>query len=114
MGRMANCPYCTQEVPSGATECPLCRADLATDAVYELSGADAEIPSDWQTAAVYAFERPARCPHCREPISTVRVVRMRRAQVAFTSALPRGGRVIACPQCERILSIELTTFGAAV
>jgi hypothetical protein len=92
----------------------LCRADLTTENVYELSGTETEIPPDWQTAAVYAIERPARCPHCREPIRTVRVLRMRRAQAAFTSTLPRGGRVIACPQCERILSIELATFGAAV
>jgi hypothetical protein len=107
---MANCPYCTQELPPGALECPLCRAELAGDSVYELTGADADIPSDWQSTAIYTFERALRCPHCREPIRTVRVLRMSRTQVAFTSTLPRGGRIMACPQCERILSIELTTF----
>jgi len=42
---------------------------------------------------------------------TVRVVRMTRTQAPFTSTLPRGGRAITCPQCERVLSMELSTFG---
>ena len=33
-----------------------------------------------------------------------------RTQVAFTSTVPRGGRVIVCPECDRILSAELTTL----
>lgn len=79
--------------------------------VYELSSAATKIPADWQSAGLYTLELPARCPNCREPIRTVRVVRMTRTQVAFTSTLPRGGRVMVCPECERIISIELTTFG---
>jgi predicted nucleic acid-binding Zn-ribbon protein len=28
----------------------------------------------------------------------------------FTSTLPRNGRIIACPECERILTAELTAL----
>jgi hypothetical protein len=108
---MVTCPLCANEVPQGLRRCPLCQTDLAqAETVYDLSGTDAEIPPNWQSTALYSLEIPARCPHCREPIRTVRVLRMTRTQVAFTSTLPRGGRAIACPQCESILSIELSTF----
>ena len=70
--------------------------------------ADAEeILGNWQDVAEYTLELPARCPHCREPIHTVRVVRMTRSKVQFTSTLPRTGRAFVCPVCERLLSIEL-------
>jgi hypothetical protein len=109
---MAACPLCTHDVPEGLTRCPLCQTDLpAGDAVYDLSDAEADIPPNWQSTALYSLQTAARCPHCREPIRSVRVLRMTRTQVAFTSPLPRGGRAIACPQCESILSIELSTFG---
>jgi DNA-directed RNA polymerase subunit RPC12/RpoP len=81
------------------------------DDVYEIPAmpaAEAEIPAQWRSAATYTLESPARCPHCREPIRSVRVIGLVRAQVSFTSTLPRKGRVIVCPECERILSAELT------
>ena len=62
----------------------------------------------WEAAAVYTLELPARCPHCREPILTLRALRMTRTQVTFTSPLPRAGRVLVCPLCERIISAELS------
>jgi hypothetical protein len=83
----------------------------AEDDVYEIptmAAAEAEIPIQWRSAATYTLESPARCPHCREPIRSVRVIGLQRAQVSFTSTLPRKGRVIVCPECERILSAELT------
>jgi hypothetical protein len=67
-----------------------------------------ETLGEWQAAAVYTLELPARCPHCREPIRTLKVLRLTRTQVTFTSSLPRGGRVIVCPLCERIVSAELS------
>ena len=67
----------------------------------------AEIPTEWQASATYTLEQPARCPHCREPIRTLRVLRLIRTQVPFTSTLPRGGRALICPSCERIISAEL-------
>lgn len=60
-----------------------------------------------QSGAVYTFDDPARCPSCRKPIRTVRVVRLSRTQVAFTSTLPRSGRALVCPNCAHILSVEL-------
>ena len=79
------------------------------DDAYEISlDPAAEIPEDWQKVAVYKIELPVRCPHCREPIRELRALRLTRAQVAFTSTLPRGGRVLVCPLCERIVSAELS------
>ena len=78
--------------------------------VYDISavdGVEAEIPAQWRSVASYTLESPARCPHCREPIRSVRVIGLVRTQVSFTSTLPRRGRVIICPECERILSAEL-------
>jgi hypothetical protein len=66
-----------------------------------------ETLGEWQATAVYTLELPARCPHCREPIRTLKVLRLTRTQVSFTSNLPRGGRVLVCPLCERIISGEL-------
>ena len=71
--------------------------------------ADAEeILGNWQDVAEYTLELPARCPYCREPIHTIRVVKMTRSKVQFTSTLPRNGRAFVCPQCERLLSLELS------
>src|SRR5262245_5947604 len=109
---MANCQVCGGEIPEGAEECPTCLANSTPpdDGVYELPPGPAEIPPEWERGAVYELEQPARCPHCRQVIRMVRVLRLRRMQVTFTSPLPRGGRVVTCPECERILSVELTTL----
>ena len=79
------------------------------DDAYVIPDAEsaAEIPTEWQATAIYTLEQPARCPHCREPIRTLRVLRLNRTQVSFTSTLPRGGRALVCPSCERIISAEL-------
>jgi uncharacterized protein YbaR (Trm112 family) len=79
------------------------------DLTYDLEAVEADdIPTEWQGGAVYTLEQAVRCPHCREPIRTLRVVRMLRTQVTFTSPLPRAGRALICPQCERIVSAELS------
>jgi phage FluMu protein Com len=67
-----------------------------------------DVPAEWQAGAVYTLEAPVKCPHCREVIRTLRAVRLLRTQVTFTSPLPRAGRVLVCPQCEKILSAELS------
>jgi len=77
------------------------------DDVYEIPSLEGDIPPEWSNAGLYELEAPARCPHCRESIRGVRVLKLTRTQVSFTSTLPRSGRVIVCPQCERILSAEL-------
>ena len=60
--------------------------------------------------AEYQLEYPAVCPACGTMISTVKVVRLLRARVNFTSTLPRHGRVVICPKCRVILSAGLTTI----
>jgi hypothetical protein len=79
------------------------------DDVYEISAAEVseDIPSQWQSAATYTLELPVRCPHCDEKLRTIRVVGLTRSQVSFTSTLPRKGRVAVCPECDRILPVEL-------
>ena len=83
--------------------------DEKEDEAYVMpASADAEIPAKWQTVATYDLELPARCPHCRDPIRTLKVIRMTRSKVGFTSTLPRTGRAIVCPLCECILSAEVS------
>ena len=105
------CPSCAKEVPAHAKRCPHCLQDApGADDVYELPTEGAEIPAEWRRGAVYTLEFPARCPHCRELIQTLRVFRLKRTMANFTSTLPRNGRIIACPECERILTAELTAL----
>jgi CheY-like chemotaxis protein len=60
--------------------------------------------------AEYTLESPVRCPACGERITTMKAVRLIRAQVNFTSTLPRRGRVMACPCCLAVIPAELTNF----
>ena len=80
------------------------------DDVYELppvDAADATLEA-WQSPATYTLETAVRCPHCEESIRTIRIVGLSRSQVAFTSTLPRKGRVAVCPECDAILPVELS------
>ena len=43
--------------------------------------------------AEYMLEYPAVCPCCGTTIATVKVLRLLRTRVNFTSTLPRHGRV---------------------
>ena len=58
--------------------------------------------------AEYTLEYVAVCPTCRTQLRTVRVVRLLRTRVNFTSLLPRHGRIVICPSCRAILSAALT------
>ena len=49
-------------------------------------------------------------PALQELIRSLRVLRLKRTQVSFTSPLPRGGRVIVCTACLAIISADVTTF----
>lgn len=79
-----------------------------SDDIHDLSGTDLSIPAEWQSAGMYTLDEAARCPHCREPIRSIKVLRLTRSQVPFTSTLPRSGRVLLCPSCEGVLSAELS------
>ena len=61
-----------------------------------------------EVEAEYQLEYPVKCPYCGEELDVVRVVRLLRTKVNFTSMLPRRGRVISCPVCLKILSAELS------
>jgi YesN/AraC family two-component response regulator len=60
--------------------------------------------------AEYTLESPVRCPACGERMTSVKAVRLIRAQVNFTSTLPRRGRVMVCPHCLAVIPAELTNF----
>ncbi len=81
-----------------------------SDDVYELSPIESAeaIPAEWRAPATYTLEMAVHCPHCDEAIRTIRIVTLTRSQVAFTSTLPRKGRVAVCPECDRILPAELS------
>ena len=68
----------------------------------------AATPVSAERGAVYALEFPTQCPQCATKISTVRVSRLLRTHVSFTSTLPRKGYIIVCPECDGILSAELS------
>ena len=67
--------------------------------------------TDRHTEAEYTLEYPVKCPHCEQTISVLKVVRLLRTRVNFTSTLPRRGRAIACPECQAMLSAELSGIG---
>jgi hypothetical protein len=109
---VGSCQFCAKDVPENAKRCPHCLREASEGDVYELSVEANEIPSEWQRqrGAVYTLEFPARCPYCRELIRTLQVMRLKRTAASFTSPLPRAGRVVTCPECERILTAELTAL----
>lgn len=64
-------------------------------------------PNPVSREAEYVLESPLRCPHCKQEISSVQVVRLLRGRVNFVSTLPRRGHVIICSSCQEIISAEL-------
>ncbi len=64
-----------------------------------------EQPVEYQSEpeAVYQLESPVHCPHCAISLDTVQVIRLLRTKVNFTSALPRRGYVVACPECKKVI-----------
>ena len=58
--------------------------------------------------AEYALEYAAVCPSCEDVLKSVKVIRLLRTRVNFTSTLPRHGRAVICPNCRTILSAALT------
>ena len=103
---MRTCTSCGENLPDGATQCHACLVAVPDEQdVYDLS-----IPPEWEPGAVYTLELPARCPHCKQQVRSLRVLRLKRTQVSFTSPLPRAGRVIVCTACFCIISADVTTF----
>jgi hypothetical protein len=103
-----SCRYCSKFLPPNAKTCPSCLHDVDGDKdVYELVALP-ELGASLTGGAVYALEQPAKCPQCRESINALTVVGLTRKEVAFTSTLPRRGRVIVCPKCSQIISAELS------
>ena len=112
ISRMNTCTACGEKLSSGATKCPLCLVPVQQeeDEVYNLEASGEEIPTEWEGGAVYTLEFAARCPHCRELIRSLRVLRLKRSQVSFTSPLPRGGRALVCTSCRGIISADVSTL----
>jgi hypothetical protein len=81
---------------------------LLDDLVEKPTAGEAGAQPCREVEAEYTLEYPVRCPHCDEQLEVVRVVRMLRSKVNFTSLLPRRGRVISCPKCQKVLSAELS------
>jgi len=109
---MQTCHACGQDLATGATRCHACLVPVPEEqVVYDLTSEDSSaIPPEWEGGAVYTLERSARCPHCKDLIRSLRVIRLKRTQVSFTSPLPRAGRVIVCPSCLGIVSADVSAF----
>jgi hypothetical protein len=109
---MQTCHACGEHLVEGATQCHACLVAVPEEQdVYDLSSDESSpIPPGWDGGAVYTLERAARCPQCKELIRSLKVMRLKRTQVSFTSPLPRAGRIIVCPQCLAILSADVTTL----
>src|SRR4051812_31332648 len=81
------------------------------DTVYDLTEPETPRPRQQkpvERGTIYTLEFPTRCPQCCTEITNVRVSRLLRTQVSFTSTLPRKGYIIVCPECDGILSAELS------
>jgi hypothetical protein len=89
-----------EAAPVGAT------GDNVSEPADREPAARVTAPAD--RGAVYTLEFPTRCPECSTEMATVRVSRLLRTQVSFTSTLPRKGYIIVCPHCNGILSAELS------
>ena len=84
------------------------RSSAQDDDVYELSPTElSDSLEEWRSTATYTLDAPVRCPYCDERIQSMHIVGLTRSQVAFTSTLPRKGRVATCPECDRVLPVEL-------
>ena len=70
----------------------------------------AEDATGREAEAEYTLEYSVRCPHCEKDLEVLKVVRLLRTRVNFTSTLPRRRRVLACPECQKIVSAELAGF----
>jgi hypothetical protein len=82
---------------------------LVTQSPVESTSAPQPAPRASDGAgALYTLESPVMCPQCEQEIRTLRVLRVLRTQASFTSTLPRKGYVIVCPECDRMLSAELS------
>jgi hypothetical protein len=87
-------------------------ADVGPRALEEANVVENEASDDpsRQSEAEYTLEYPARCPHCAAELEALRVARLLRTRVNFTSTLPRRGHVISCPECSTIIAAELVGF----
>lgn len=90
--------------PPAAASAPSTR----TQPVEPKDAAHASERASSNAGALYTLESPVQCPQCEQEIRTLRVLRVLRTQASFTSTLPRKGYVVVCPECERMLSAELS------
>lgn len=108
--RTPQCRSCGESLPVDSAQCPRCSREVAdgNQRGFELPALAPPASDKAQRGATYTLEFPTRCPHCDQQIRTFLVFRLLRSQVSFTSTLPRRGYVIVCPECERLLSAELS------
>lgn len=105
----AHCPFCGEELRPSERKCSRCLLEVVpTSEALEVSEPTSQPAAPFQVGAVYTLEFPISCPHCDKSMRTVRVSRLLRTQVSFTSTLPRKGYAIVCPECARMISAELS------
>ena len=109
-----HCAFCSEPLSPTSRYCSRCLRQVGgktseiQEAPVQATTQAPPVKSPSVGGALYTLESPARCPECEKEIRTFRVLRVLRTQVSFTSTLPRKGYVIVCPECERLLSAELS------
>jgi hypothetical protein len=109
--RSTHCAFCSEPLSPTSQYCsrclrPISEGKTVTPEAAGLTPASGKAHTG--AGALYTLESPVRCPECENEIRSIRVIRVLRTQVSFTSTLPRKGYVIVCPECERVLSAELS------
>jgi hypothetical protein len=101
-------PAFDMDIDAAVARPPAAKHNVEEEPVAMREPSTQTTPAKAPIGALYTLEAPARCPQCQNEITTLRVLRVLRTQVSFTSTLPRKGYVIVCPECERLLSAELS------
>lgn len=81
-----------------------------SDADVQAVAVGSEGPSGREAEAGYTLKNSLKCSHSERDLDVLKVVCLLRTRVNFTSTFPRRGRVLACPECQKILSAELAGF----
>ena len=71
------------------------------------------VEQELEFEAEYQLESAVKCTQCAQDYETVKVVRLLRKKVNFTSSLPRRGYLVVCPNCHAAVPAVIGSRGIA-